>query len=189
MAEWYYTQNKQQQGPVGFDQLKQLAATGHLQPTDMVWKEGLPQWLAASGVSGLFAAAAASAASPAAPPQVTRPPMASAVPHAAPAGGSSSGGLFDLLDLNFTRFVTTLIVRWLWGIWLVLAVIGYVVGSLAALAAMRSWQAGLMILIVYPCGLVIYTLLVRIWLETMIILFRIGEYLRAMNARHVELTK
>lgn len=179
--QWYYTRNKQQQGPVTFDQLKQLAAAGQLLPTDMVWKEGLPQWLAASGVSGLFVAAPGAAG---APPQVIKPPTASASPQAALL--SSGGGLLDLFDLNFTRFVTTLIVRWLWRIWLILAVIGYVFGSLGALLGMPIWQAGLFIVVVLPCGLAISTLLVRVWLETMVILFRIADYLREMNARHVD---
>ena len=46
----------QQQGPVSSKQLKQMAATGQLQPTDLVWKEGMEQWVAASSIKGLFAA-------------------------------------------------------------------------------------------------------------------------------------
>jgi hypothetical protein len=51
---WYYAQNGQQLGPVPSTQLQQLAAQGHLQPADLIWKEGMPSWVAASSVQGLF---------------------------------------------------------------------------------------------------------------------------------------
>ena len=53
-SQWYYTNQGQQCGPVASDQLKQLAAAGRLQPSDLVWKQGMPQWSAASHISGLF---------------------------------------------------------------------------------------------------------------------------------------
>ena len=42
------------QGPVSEEQLKQLAASGQLQPSDLVWKEGMSHWMAASSITGLF---------------------------------------------------------------------------------------------------------------------------------------
>ena len=44
MADWYYTQNGEQRGPVSPAQLKQLAQSGQLQPTDLVFKEGGKEW-------------------------------------------------------------------------------------------------------------------------------------------------
>ena len=45
MAEmWYYTSEGKQMEPVTTAELKQLAASGMLKPTDMVWKEGMPKW-------------------------------------------------------------------------------------------------------------------------------------------------
>lgn len=64
MAQWHYSKDGQQQGPVSPEQLKQLAATGELQPTDLVWKEGMSQWVAASSIKSLFAA-----------PSLPTPPM------------------------------------------------------------------------------------------------------------------
>lgn len=64
--EWYYTVNGQQStSPVSAAQLKQLAQAGQLQPTDLVWKDGLPNWVPASSLKGLFSAS--SAAAPRAP--------------------------------------------------------------------------------------------------------------------------
>ena len=56
MAEmWYYTCEGKQMEPVSGTELKQLAASGMLKPTDMVWKEGMPKWVRASAAKGLFA--------------------------------------------------------------------------------------------------------------------------------------
>jgi hypothetical protein len=54
--EWFYTTNGQQAAaPVSNSQLRQMAASGQLQPTDLVWQEGLPNWMPASTIKGLFA--------------------------------------------------------------------------------------------------------------------------------------
>jgi len=52
---WWYTKSGERFGPHTSDELKVLAANGGLAPTDMVWKEGLTDWLQASSVKGLFA--------------------------------------------------------------------------------------------------------------------------------------
>lgn len=63
MSEWHYSSNGQQLGPVNSAQLKQLAASGQLQASDMVWKDGMADWAPASRIKGLFNNAAAAAAS------------------------------------------------------------------------------------------------------------------------------
>jgi hypothetical protein len=53
--EWHYTLNGQQAAtPISTAQLKQLAASGQLQPNDMVWQEGMTGWMPASSIKGLF---------------------------------------------------------------------------------------------------------------------------------------
>jgi hypothetical protein len=52
--QWYYTSNGQQTGPVPTAELKKLAASGVVQPTDLVWQEGTPNWIRASAAKGLF---------------------------------------------------------------------------------------------------------------------------------------
>jgi hypothetical protein len=54
--EYYYSQAGQRCGPVPGEQLKQLAASGQLQPTDLIWREGMAGWVAAAKVKGLFPA-------------------------------------------------------------------------------------------------------------------------------------
>ena len=58
MSEWHYSSNGQQMGPVNSAQLKQLAASGELLATDMVWKDGMADWAPASRIKGLFSKAA-----------------------------------------------------------------------------------------------------------------------------------
>jgi hypothetical protein len=66
--QWYYVKNGQRQGPVSTDQIKQLLASGSLQPSDLVWKEGMSQWTAASTIKELLPAPAMP--SPQVPPPV-----------------------------------------------------------------------------------------------------------------------
>ena len=56
-SEWFYTVNGQQSPTSANDaQIKQMATAGQLQPTDMVWKDGMPNWVAANTIKGLFPA-------------------------------------------------------------------------------------------------------------------------------------
>jgi hypothetical protein len=53
--EWHYTLNGQPAAaPVTAPQLKQLAASGQLKPTDLVWQDGMLEWAPAGSVKGLF---------------------------------------------------------------------------------------------------------------------------------------
>jgi uncharacterized RDD family membrane protein YckC len=54
VTEWYYGKNGQQHGPVDMATLQRLAGAGELEPTDLVWREGMGQWTEASQVEGLF---------------------------------------------------------------------------------------------------------------------------------------
>ncbi len=52
--KWFYAQNKERKGPITALRLKQLAREGWLTPDDLVWKEGMPEWVPAGKVRGLF---------------------------------------------------------------------------------------------------------------------------------------
>lgn len=52
--QWHYTQNGQRFGPITWDALVQLGATGQLHPADLVWTDGMAQWSQAAQVSGLI---------------------------------------------------------------------------------------------------------------------------------------
>jgi len=64
-SEWYYSNNGQPSpAPVSTAQLKQMAAAGQLLPTDMVWQEGMPNWVPAGSIKGLFGSPRSSAEQP-----------------------------------------------------------------------------------------------------------------------------
>ena len=57
MAErtWFYADsNQQQQGPITFGEIQQLAANNTIQPSTLIWKEGMGGWTAASEVQGVY---------------------------------------------------------------------------------------------------------------------------------------
>jgi hypothetical protein len=89
-AEWYYTTNKQQMGPVSWEELCQLASKALLKPDDLVWTEGMPEWVKAVRQQGLFQDSAAPAASVTAPRAET--------PVAAPRTSSARQRIDEELD-------------------------------------------------------------------------------------------
>jgi hypothetical protein len=52
--QWFYSQNNDKCGPISSDELKAMATSGRLRPDAFVWKEGLPNWIPARRVKGLF---------------------------------------------------------------------------------------------------------------------------------------
>jgi len=52
--QWYYAIDGVSYGPVDRNVLRQLAATGRLKPSDLVWTEGADHWKPAGEVQGLF---------------------------------------------------------------------------------------------------------------------------------------
>ncbi|MEQ8853577.1 DUF4339 domain-containing protein [Gimesia sp.] len=52
--QWYYEINGKRRGPVDSKTLKQLATSGRLKPTDLVWTDGKDEWKPARIVVGLF---------------------------------------------------------------------------------------------------------------------------------------
>jgi uncharacterized RDD family membrane protein YckC len=47
---WYYAQNNQQLGPVTLEALRTMAASGQIAPDNLVWTQGMAQWLPARTV-------------------------------------------------------------------------------------------------------------------------------------------
>lgn len=84
MSEWYYTSAGQQLGPVSSAQLKLAAQSGQLTPTDLVWKDGMPDWVPAAKLKGIFDGAP-SAAAPITSASVVAAPAPAATYDAAPA--------------------------------------------------------------------------------------------------------
>lgn len=60
-SQWYVNRNGQRFGPLDSKELKAAADTRRLLPTDWVWKEGMPEWVPAGNLRGLFSPQAATA--------------------------------------------------------------------------------------------------------------------------------
>lgn len=79
---WYVNRDKQREGPFSDRQLKDMASSGALRPSDMIWKQGLSGWIPARHVKGLFRASATHmpTVASAAPISNTRPLGETSVP-------------------------------------------------------------------------------------------------------------
>lgn len=65
---WHYSQGGKQTGAVSWANLKEMALSGQLSPSDRVWKKGMSKWVSAEKVEGLFVATAARVPPPLRPP-------------------------------------------------------------------------------------------------------------------------
>ncbi len=81
-SDWYYAKGNRQLGPVSSTELKQLSESGYLTADDLVWREGMGEWIAAGKVKGLFDAPPEEPAGAQSPPVQT--PPADAAPDAPP---------------------------------------------------------------------------------------------------------
>lgn len=80
-TQWYYTSDGQQVGPESASQLRTLAASGRLRPTDLVRKEGRSEWLPALRIKGLFPQEPVNSEPPPLPESHSAPPQSS-IDHA-----------------------------------------------------------------------------------------------------------
>ncbi len=85
-AEWYFVIGGQRFGPVSSTHLREMAASGRLKPTDLVWRPGLKSWVPAGQVKGIFPTVPDGAAKPS-----EAEPRSSATPD--PKKGESPGSL------------------------------------------------------------------------------------------------
>lgn len=53
-AEWHITRQGKQYGPFTEEKLRELAATKRLAPGDLIWRQGMAEWVAAEKLKGLF---------------------------------------------------------------------------------------------------------------------------------------
>ena len=83
MPQWFYQSNGQQVGPVDDAQIRALISSGRICAEELVWGEGMPQWLPAREVARSWGGA-----KPAGPAPSQRVPVqpARAIPVAQPLG-------------------------------------------------------------------------------------------------------
>lgn len=94
--EWFYSHDGNQVGPVSAGNLKRLASTGQLSPSDLIWKEGWEDWKPAGAIKGLFADAS--------PSKPVPPPL----PETTDATASrTSGNVSDAVKSDLSDLMTT----------------------------------------------------------------------------------
>lgn len=64
---WHYTDGQQSIGPIALGAMRQLATNGTIQPSTMVWRDGMDDWAPARNVAELWLAAPAAEAPTTAP--------------------------------------------------------------------------------------------------------------------------
>lgn len=127
MSEWYHTRKGEQVGPVDFETLRGMAARGELDAEkDLVWSNGMKDWIAAGKVAGLFDQAPPSL--PVVGPDF-EPEPGSIEPLEV---GACVKRAFELTRKNFGRLVLAMIT--------VLAVYFVVVLVLSAIDAAMGWK-------------------------------------------------
>jgi len=81
--------------------------------------------------------------------------------------------LSALFDFSFSEFVTTKIIKILYGILIVLAGVAALVAIISGFT--NSVGQGILMLILSPLVFLLYVILARVWLELVIVIFRIAE--------------
>jgi hypothetical protein len=133
--QWYFSKNGVQFGPVSQSELCNKLATGEIARTELVWRDGMSDWIPAAQVPELNASAVVSAA---------RPAVSS--PYSPPIGGGS--GLPDIPNYLWQAIVVTVLCCMPFGIPAIvyaakvdgLKAGGDVVGAQKASANAKTWM-------------------------------------------------
>ena len=83
------------------------------------------------------------------------------------------GFLSALFDTSFSELITTKVIKVLYVIAIIgagLVALGYIIAAFT-----HSAGAGVLVLLVSPILFIVYVIIARIWLEVLIVIFRISE--------------
>ncbi len=202
--EWYYIVDGDRRGPVASADLKKLADGGTLKPGDMIWKDGMANWVESKTLKGLFGGDSKSSEQRAA-----EKPNAEAVDKRPPSrrqereeeedrplrrpvenededdyddrrpsrGGKArrrSGGMVDYLV--FRKMVTPVIIQIVFWVLVGLVVLGGLIffGLGIISGEGPAILVGLLGLVI---GVPLYILGIRIYCEILIVIFRVNDTL------------
>ena len=85
--EWFYAKNNERKGPVSASQLRSMVVSGEVAGSDLVWCEGMGNWISASEIQDFDSPPAGAAGAGAGPPQGQHSPQV--VPPGAQADSSA----------------------------------------------------------------------------------------------------
>ncbi|MGV9328677.1 DUF4282 domain-containing protein [Streptosporangium sandarakinum] len=112
------------------------------------------------------------------PGQYTQPAYRQPAP---PPGGTRKGFFARLFDLSFDHYVTTSIIKVIFVILVVVEVLWAL--FTVALAFDTGPESGVVALFLTPIGLFLAILLTRVWMELLVVIFKIKEDLGAIRDR------
>jgi hypothetical protein len=92
--------------------------------------------------------------------------------------GMPKGFFASLWDFSFTEFITIRTIRILYGI--LIALTGIVVLYFIVIGFRTSAAMGILYIILSPFAFFLFVILLRIWLEIVIVIFRIEENTRKL---------
>lgn len=105
-------------------------------------------------------------------------------PPGEPTRRNAPGGFFEaLMDTRFDHLITPSLIRFLY----VVAIVVLALGALAVIIAgfAESAGTGIILLILAPLGALIYLIVTRLWLELIVVAFKIRDAVEevAVNTR------
>ncbi len=92
----------------------------------------------------------------------------------------AKGLLRSLFDFGFTSLITLKVIRFVYALLVILLSIGAIFFFIAGIAS-GTISGILSSLIFVPLGYLVYLILTRIWMEILIVVFRLGEDVRAIR--------
>jgi Domain of unknown function (DUF4282) len=99
--------------------------------------------------------------------QATPPPQP-------PSQNQSPGGFFEaLMDTRFDRLITPSLIRFLYVVVMILLALGALAVIIAGFA--ENAGTGVLLLIFAPIGALIYLIVTRLWLELIVVAFKIRD--------------
>jgi len=168
VSEWRIAVKGEQRGPYSLEQVRTMLAEGRLPPDTLVWKPGMANWAPIGSVAEL---AAPAGRAPAPGPAAAQP--ATSAPGLA-AGAASPSGFRDFLA--FRRMVTPVIIQVIFWIGVVVCVLTGLTQLAMALnfGSIAGFLMALGTLIIGP-------IMVRVYCELLILLFRIYDTLQEIK--------
>lgn len=116
------------------------------------------------------------------------PPPAPAARFSPPVTREEGAGFFaSLFDFSFTEFITPKLIKFLYGLGMLLGAVMAVVSIVAGFA--QHWAAGILLLILSPVIFLLYVIGARVWLELLILWFRFVEHAGAIAKNTGEIAR
>jgi len=91
-----------------------------------------------------------------------------------------------MFDFGFTRFITSSLVKFFWGLYVIIGILGFVAAILIGLYYFLQGETlvGTVAILVLPVVVVFYLLCIRMGLELAIVFFRIETHLRCIREHY-----